>query len=299
LEALSQWPLERWPGAAAGLPHLARGRLLSGLGSYGPAEEALRTGLGLARQIGGAGAAELEAGCLVALAGLALERGQWAEAEAQGRQALAVLEATGDGDDLDRAEALNGLGLTLAALAKPEAETVLREALDLRLKHLDGAHRLVRISRNNLAMCLRKLGRAAEAEALYLKVLATLHGDLGEATALETAPCEVSVTARNNLSFLAEDAGELERAHGLRKEAVALAALALGEDHPRRGLMLMSLGVVAEKLGRLAEAKDHYRRAVQLTEAAWGPDHPRSQDCRLTLEAFLSAPISDPADADR
>jgi hypothetical protein len=61
----------------------------------------------------------------------------------------------------------------------------------------------------------------------------------------------------------------------------------------------MSLGVVAEKLGRLAEAEAHFRRAVQLTEAAWGPDHPRSQDCRLTLEAFLAAPISDPADGDR
>lgn len=299
LEALSQWPPERWEGAAAGLPHLARGRLLSGLGRYAPADEALRTALGLARQIGGAGSAALEAGCLVALAGLARERGEWEEAEGQCRQALAVLAAAGDGDDLERAEALNGLGLALAAQAKPEGETVLREALDLRLRHLDGADRLVQISRNNLAMSLRKLGRAVEVEALYRQVLAAPHGNPSEAMRLVQNPCEVSVTARNNLSFLAEDAGELERAHALREEAVALAAAALGEDHPSRGLMLMSLGVVAEKLGRLAEAEAHFRRAVQLTEAAWGPDHPRSQDCRLTLEAFLSDPISDPADADR
>ncbi|MFN7898769.1 MAG: tetratricopeptide repeat protein [Synechococcaceae cyanobacterium] len=291
LESLSQWPLEGWPGAAAGLPHLARGRLLSGLGADGPAEEALRTALGLARQSGGAGWAGLEAGCLVALAGLARERGQWQEAEGQCRQALAVLEAAGAGDDLGRAEALNGLGLTLAVQAKPEAETVLREALVLRLQHLDGADRLVQISRNNLAMSLRRLGRAAEAEALYRQVLAALHGDRFEETTLEQAPCEVSVTARHNLSFLAEDADQLERAHGLRKQAVALAAVALGEDHPRRGLMLMSLGVVAEKLGRLAEAERHFRQAVQLTATAWGPDHPRSQDCRLTLEAFLAAPF--------
>jgi hypothetical protein len=79
--------------------------------------------------------------------------------------------------------------------------------------------------------------------------------------------------------------------------------------------MLLSLGVVAEKLGRLAEAEEHFRRAVQLTEAAWGAHHPRSQDCRLTLEAFLATPFvvttpvpalepsagqpSDPADTDR
>jgi hypothetical protein len=73
------------------------------------------------------------------------------------------------------------------------------------------------------------------------------------------------------------------------KEAVAMAALALGEDHPIRGLMLMNLGVVAEKLGRLEEADVHYRRAAQLTAAAWGPDHPLSLQAQDTLEAFLAA----------
>jgi hypothetical protein len=68
--------------------------------------------------------------------------------------------------------------------------------------------------------------------------------------------------------------------------------------------MLMSLGVVAEKLGRLEEAEAHFRRAAELTTAAWGADHPQSQNCRLTLEAFLAAPAplatarppSDPAE---
>jgi tetratricopeptide (TPR) repeat protein len=294
LEALGQWPAERWAGASAALPHLARGRLLSGLGQYRPAEESLQTALHLTRQIGGAVAAAQEAGCLVALAGLARERNQLETAEAQCRQAMAALEASGDSDELVRAEALNGLGLALNALAEPEAEQALRKALDLRLKRFDGAHPLVQISRNNLAMSLRKLGRAAEAETLYLQVL----------EALKEVPCEVSVTARYNLSFLADDAGQHERACALREEAVTLAALALGEDHPSRGLMLMSLGVVAEKLGRLEEAEAHFRRAAELTTAAWGADHPQSQNCRLTLEAFLAAPAplatarppSDPAE---
>ena len=285
LEVLARWPADRWPGAANALPDLARGRLLSGLGAYGSAQEALQTALHLTRKTGGAEAAALEAGCLVALAGIARERGQLQEAETQCRQALAVLETAemeGAGLALERAEALNGLGLALDSLAKPEAEQVLREALELGLKYLEGAHRLVQISRNNLAKSLRKLGRATEAEALYQQVLAALDEEI----------CEVAVTARNNLSFLAEDAGQLERAHNLREEAVALAALALGEDHPNRGVMLMNLGVVAEKLGRLVEAEEHYRRAAQLTTATWGPDHPLSLQAKETLDAFLAAPAA-------
>ena len=287
LEGLAHGPAERWRGAAVAWTHLARGRLLSGLGAYGPAEEALQRALGLLREsAAGPGKAALEAGCRVALAGIARERGQLQEAEAQCRQALAGLEAVEavEGDPgpvvlLERAEALNGLGLALLAQDQPEAEEALRQALDLRLQQLDGGDRLVQMSRTNLAMSLRRLGRAPEAEALYQQVHTTLEDD----------PCEVAVTARNNLSFLAEDAGDLERAYALRQEAVALAALALGEEHPNRGVMLMNLGAVAEQLGHLAEAEDDYRQAARLTSAAWGPDHPLSRQAQETLEAFLTS----------
>jgi tetratricopeptide (TPR) repeat protein len=305
LEGLAHGPAERWSGAAVAWSHLARGRLLSGLGAYGPAEEALQTALGLLREsTAGSGKAALEAGCRVALAGIARERGQVQEAEAQCREALTGLEAVeaveareSEGTDpgsalaLGRAEALNGLGLALLTQEQQEAEEALRQALDLRLQQLDGGDRLVQISRTNLAMCLRRLGRAPEAEALYQQVLTTLEDDT----------CEVAVTARNNLSFLAEDAGDLERAYALRQEAVALAALALGEEHPNRGVMLLNLGVVAEQLGHLAEAEDYYRQAARLTTAAWGPDHPLSRQAQETLEAFLTgaamaaAPPSDAA----
>jgi tetratricopeptide (TPR) repeat protein len=284
LDALCQWPPRRWPGATAALPPLAHGRLLMGLGRYGQAEKALQTGLELARQRRGSEAAALQAGCLGELAGLARERGQVDRAETLARQALAVLEAAGQRDALVRAEALNALGLALDAQAKPEAEPVLREALNLRLKHLDDSDRQVQFSRNNLAMALRKQGRAAEAEGLYEQVLETVGEEI----------CEVGVTVRHNLSFAAEAAGDLERALSLRQQAVALAADAMGEDHPTRGLLMLDLGVLAEQLGRLAEAEAHYRRAAALTTAAWGADDPLSQHCQQTLEAFLAAPAPDP-----
>jgi TIR domain/Tetratricopeptide repeat len=279
LEALAQWPPERWPDATAGLPHLALGRLLLGLGDDGKAQLALQKALELVKGKTGEVAATLEAGCLVALAGVARERGEQARAEHLCRQALAVLGCEGcDALELERAEALNGLGLALHAVGNPEAETVLRQALQLRSYHLEDSHRLVQVSRCNLALALGRLGEVAEAETLYGQVLAVLDSDL----------CEVAVTARNNLAALAERAGQLDKAHALLAEAVELAGRALGDAHPRRGLMFMSLGILAERRGCPEEAETHYRTAAAMVTAAWGPDHPRSQDCRLTLDAFLA-----------
>ncbi|MFN6354031.1 MAG: tetratricopeptide repeat protein [Cyanobacteriota bacterium] len=278
LEALAQWPPERWSGAAVCLPLLALGRLRSALGAYGQAVEALEAGLKRAQAMAEPEAQPMVAGFLVALAGIARERGQLQAAEQQCRQALTLLELGGAGLELERAEALNGLGLTLHELGQPEAETVLRQALELRGQRLGESDPLVQLSRNNLARTLAALGRRPEAEALYRQSL----------TALEEEPCEVSMAVHNNLASLAMAEGQLEEALAELQEAVRQAELALGERHPRRGELLKNLGVVAELLGHQDAAEQHYRQALELVSEAWGPEDPRSQECRLTLEAFLA-----------
>ncbi|MFM7549133.1 MAG: tetratricopeptide repeat protein, partial [Cyanobacteriota bacterium] len=82
--------------------------------------------------------------------------------------------------------------------------------------------------------------------------------------------------------------GRAEEALAELEEAVRLAGLAMGERHPRRGELLKNLGIVAEQLGHREEAEQHYRQALELVSEAWGPEDPRSQECRLTLEAFLA-----------
>jgi len=282
LEALVQWPQERWPGAAACLPLLALGRLRSGLGAYCPAVEALEGGLKRAQALPEPAARRMEASCLVALAGIARERGQLDAAEGQCRQALALLEPdgegqAGEGQELARAEALNGLGLVLHERGQPEAEALLRQALELRSQRLGEDDRQVQVSRNNLARTLARLGRGAEARALYQQVLAALDQE-----------CEVGMAAHNNLAFLAMAEGRAQEALAELEEAVRLAALAMGERHPRRGELLKNLGVVAEQLGFSDAAETHYRQALELVSEAWGPQDPRSQECLLTLEAFLA-----------
>ena len=285
LEALSQGAAGGLGESTAGLPLLALGRLRSAMGAYGPAGEAFAAGMEQARVSQGDGADRLMAGCLVGLAGIARERGQLATAARQCREALSLLVPdraewlAGESElAMERADALNGLGLALHELDEPEAETVLQEALELRRRHLGDEDRLVQVSRNNLARNLARRGRLSEAEELYQRALEALRDD----------PCEVGMAVHNNLASLAMAQGRLEEALSELQEAVRLAELALGEHHPRRGELLKNVAIVAEQLGNHREAETNYRLAAELVTAAWGTEDPRSQDCQLTLEAFLA-----------
>jgi tetratricopeptide (TPR) repeat protein len=280
LEALAAEPV-CWPGLPPGLAPLALGRVRTALGAYPQALAALDGALRHSRE---AGAALLEAGCLVALAGIARERRQLEQAEAHCRQALALLDGaaakaeSGEAWALEQAEALNGLGLVLHERGEAEAEAVLREALALRLAHGGERPRLVAISRNNLGRWLVRQGRPAEAEPLYREALA----------GLAEAPCEVAVAVHNNRGTLAQQLEQPAVALAELQEAERLAAQVLGERHPRRGLLLFNLAVVTERNGDRAHAERHYRLALELVREAWGQEHPCSQEYQLVLEEFLA-----------
>jgi tetratricopeptide (TPR) repeat protein len=181
---------------------------------------------------------------------------------------------------LERAEALNGLGLVLHALGQAEMEpdAVLREALGLRLARLGNEHRLVQISRNNLGRWLVRQGQFAEAEQLYNAALA----------ALADEPCEVAVALHNNRGALADRQGRQAEALAELEQAVKLAALVLGERHPRRAMMLYNLAVLSEREGVPTAALDHYSLALELVRDAWGEEHPQSKEIREVLEAVLA-----------
>lgn len=284
LETLAQWPAEVFGPSAAGLPLLALGRLRTAIGAYGPAEAAFELGMARARDRGCEGADRVMAGCLVGLAGIARERGQLKTAERQCREALALLTAEPADPPrwnaeraLERAEALNGLGLVLHELDAHDAEDVLTQALRLRHQQLGDDDRLVQVSRNNLARNLASQGRFSEAKALYRRALEALRDD----------PCEVGMAVHNNLAFLAMEQGQPDEARTELLEAVWLAELALGEHHPRRGELLQNLAYVEEQRGLYRDAEAHYRLALELMEKAWGEEDPRSQECQETLKAFL------------
>lgn len=285
LEALVQWPAEVFGAAAAGLPLLALGRLRSAMGAYGPAEDAFEKGMEQARVGGGGdGADRVMAGCLVGLAGIAREREELTVAERLCQEALALLEARGaEGGEsewayaMERAEALNGLGLVLHKRGETAAEGVLRQSLELRSRGLGDDHREVQIARNSLASTLASQGRWEEAADLFHQALARL-GD---------EPCEVAMAVRNNLASLAWMEGRLGEALTELVEAVRLATLAMGTQHPKRGVLLLNLGILEEELGDEVAAERHLGEALEVMTAAWGPEDPHCRECQRVLADLL------------
>jgi tetratricopeptide (TPR) repeat protein len=158
-----------------------------------------------------------------------------------------------------------------------EAVDVLRQSLQLRHQRLGDVDRLVQVSRNNLARNLASRGRLSEAQALYRQALGVLRDD----------PCEVGMAVHNNLAVLAMKQERREDALSELQEAVQLAKLVLGEHHPRRGELLQNLAFVEEQLDQHEKAEAHYREALGLMRQTWGAEDPRSQECQLTLEAYL------------
>ena len=124
------------------------------------------------------------------------------------------------------AEALNTLGSSFEAWGDwREAETLLREALDLRRAALPIAHPDIATSLNNLAGLLYATGRFADAERLYREALELRQAAL--------PPGHPAIAASlNNLANLLVATGRYADAEPLNLEALNLWCAALPPSHP-------------------------------------------------------------------
>lgn len=122
---------------------------------------------------------------------------------------------------------------------------------------------------NHLANLLRQKGERAEAEALYVAVLAARrqllgpgHGDTWQ--------------TMNGLALLCQEAGRLVEAEGLVREVLTQQKMALGEGHPDTlwtGHNLASLLRAAGGLAQLAEAQAEAGKAARGREEKLGREH--------------------------
>ncbi|MCU7725757.1 tetratricopeptide repeat protein [Actinoplanes sp. KI2] len=128
--------------------------------------------------------------------------------------------------------------------------------------HSDVATRL-----HNLAVTLRALGRAGEAEPLQRRALAISEQALG--------PDHPYVAARlDNLALTLADLGRAGEAEPLQRRALAISEQTLGPDHPTVATRLNNLAITLRQLGRPGEAEPLQRRALAISEQTLGPDHP-------------------------
>ena len=250
-------------------------------------------------------------------------QGRYREAEEVYRSALRAREKAGE--DLELATAKNNLASLLFQTGDHAgAETLLREALDLRRRLLGQEHPIVAQNLSSLGAALGVQGRYDEAEPLlrealdmYRALLEPGHpaliealnnlaklthrrGDLDGAERLYGEAIEIERSrfgaahpklARllGNLADVRRDKGDLAGAEKLRRQALAIQRYALGDQHADVAESLIALGKVLVDLGRPKEAEPLLREGLEILRASFGDDPGRTAEARSILGNCLAA----------
>jgi serine/threonine-protein kinase len=156
------------------------------------------------------------------------------------------------------------------------AEELLRSSLELRLEMLPASHRLVGVSRVNLALALRARGKYLEAETEAAAGLAIYRAspDVGE---------RALALAVNNLAGLRKELGDDDSAIALFQEALETKLRQHGDvDHLDVVRGLGNLGTALEAAGRLDEAESYYRRALEMFDRLPEKDREKHRSSRAS-----------------
>ena len=239
-------------------------------------------------------------------------------------QAVALL----DGGELkDQPETEAALRLTISEIlngnARPqEALRLARRALEINERLHPGDHRHVAWSLNNVASCLRTLGRSAEALPKYEAALQMKqrlfdgdHPDVAQglsgvasclqalgrsAEALPKYKAALDMHLRNcegDHPYVARSLGDVASClRSLGRSAEALpnyeAALEMSQrlfegDHPDMAQGLNNLAFCLQSLGRSAEALPKYEAALEMRQRLFEGDHPGAAGSLNNLAACL------------
>lgn len=194
--------------------------------------------------------------------------GQWREAEAHHRRALAIWERELAPTHPQLGTSHNNLANALHLLQElPAAVEHHEKAYEIWLAAFGPSHPMLAASLDNLANSLGSMGRQDEAlakskQALELRV--RLLGDDHVVTAV----------SRHNLGSIYLDRGELPLAKREFERAKPPFLSAFGHDHPNTAAVFTNLGDVARRLGDTEEAVASLEEGLAIFRALPGDDHP-------------------------
>ncbi len=217
--------------------------------------------------------------------------GQYDEAEAMHREALALRSRLWGKEHRDVATSLNQLGLVLQYRGKSsEAETLFRDALAMRRKLLGNEDPDVATSLTDLGLLLYWKGKRSESEAAGREALALkrkLFGDLHLEVARSLA-CLVPAVS---------DDGKTAEAEAMQHEALAIQRKLLGNEHPSVAYSLYNLSHALARQHKLAEAETTRIEALAIWKKVLGTNHPNVPDT-LSLLAQLQVEAGKRAEAE-
>jgi len=197
-------------------------------------------------------------------------------------QLEAVLETRRLGaEPVDLAEGLQELGmLELGRGDLARAESLLGEALDLRVRHLGEAHPDSTATRAELAVTMLYAGRLEEAEALQRRVLA-------ERLAQHGADHEEVALALHNLGGVLNRQHRPEEAEPLLRQALAIRRKKWQGPHTMIAANLSTLASTVHAKGDLEAAVTLFQEAVDQSTQILGPNHPWGSITRQRLGTVL------------
>ncbi|GAB5536753.1 MAG: hypothetical protein Rubg2KO_30020 [Rubricoccaceae bacterium] len=265
-------------------PHLAIAASLRQLGgirqaqsrppdAYGLCEEALR----IHRTLLGSTHAEVAAS--LQCTGMAL---RWLDREQDAEQMLreAVAIRRQDAPSLELAQTLTHLGHLLRSARPAEADTLYREALDLRRQLVGNEHPYIADALINVAGAAMRQGRYTEAERYFTDGLAMRRRTQGE-----DHP-EIGVDL-GGLARVYRETGDVEAAEQTHREAIAHLNRTLGSNHEEVIVNLYALTRLLLADGRPAEAESTAREALAGRQAL----HPTGEWLIAEAESLLGATL--------
>ncbi len=242
---------------------LAIGNALLALDRPDAAEEQLQAAHALRRHDGTRERMET----LQGLANLAWSNGQFSDAEARFKEALALTP-----DDAAaiarRSSVLNDYGAMLSVLERyDEAQQLLEQGHALARDNALVDARDLAVLMGNIANAHQGLGNLDEADAIYRRAQQQLTAR-GDASRLDLA------TSYANHSTLLVALGRLDQAVAVQERALALRVQVLGEDHPRLVTLWANLAQMYARQGRHDEAAATIGKALALAPGLYGEGNP-------------------------
>jgi tetratricopeptide (TPR) repeat protein len=202
------------------------------------------------------------------LAGIALARGLYDDAEHELRTAIAGAEADFGADSIETGSALNTLGMVFKYAGRFD------EGLELYLRALQILERAGGMEHPDVAAIYHNLGGLEHARRNYAEAEPHARRSV-ELRRLTLGPDHPAV-AEDEAAWasILHALGRDEEAEPLLRRAIDVIGKALGPNHPEVGGAWNNLAAVLQRRGDLAGADAAYRRALEIKEGAMGPEHP-------------------------